>query len=86
MPEKQPTIATSTSRERRAFAMKSPSSPRNQIAILISRPDGEQPMAIDVTMPSDAYTDAQLLKQVGPKLRQAADLIAEIEIRWPHTE
>jgi len=46
------------------------------IAILISQAGGKQPMAIDVTVPSDAYTDAQLLKRIGPKLRQAANLIS----------
>jgi IclR family pca regulon transcriptional regulator len=45
------------------------------IAILISGRGGKQPMAIDVTVPSDAYTGTQLLNRIGPKLRQAANLI-----------
>jgi IclR family transcriptional regulator, pca regulon regulatory protein len=47
------------------------------IAVLLSRPGGEQPMAIDVTVPSAAYTTSQLLERVGPDLMQAAKLITE---------
>lgn len=47
------------------------------IAVLISRPDCERPMAIDVTVPSTAYTAAGLLEEIGPALRQAGNLIAE---------
>lgn len=47
------------------------------IAVLLLRPDDEQPMAIDVTVPSTAYTAARLLEEIAPKLRQAADLIVE---------
>lgn len=47
------------------------------IAILISRATGKQPVAIDVTVPSDVYTNSQLLAQIGPKLRRAAKLIVD---------
>ncbi len=51
------------------------------IAIPIARQGGMQPIAIDVTVPSEAYTAAQLLAEIGPKLVGAAELIAK-----PHTD
>lgn len=36
-----------------------------------------RPIAIDVTVPSDAYTAKQLRKEIGPKVIQAAKLIAK---------
>jgi IclR family pca regulon transcriptional regulator len=47
------------------------------IAMLLSRPDDELPMAIDVTVPSTTYTAAQLLKRIGPDLMRAANLVSE---------
>jgi IclR family pca regulon transcriptional regulator len=44
------------------------------IAMLLQRPGGEAPMAIEVSVPSDAYTAAQLREQVGPELRRAVRL------------
>lgn len=46
------------------------------IATLIARPSGEQPLAIEVSVPSDAYTVNQLAKKVGPRLKRAARLIS----------
>lgn len=47
------------------------------IAMLISRPDDERTMAIDVTVSSTACTVAQLLKYIGPEVITAMQLIAE---------
>jgi DNA-binding IclR family transcriptional regulator len=46
------------------------------IAVLVARPSGERPLAIDVTAPSGAYTADQLVKRVGPHLKRAARLIS----------
>lgn len=46
------------------------------IAMLVARPIGERPLAIDVTVPSPTYTVKQLVKQVGPQLKRAARLIS----------
>lgn len=46
------------------------------IAVLVPRPSREHLLAIDVTVPSDAYTVAQLTKQIGPRLKRAARLIS----------
>jgi DNA-binding IclR family transcriptional regulator len=45
------------------------------IAMPIAQPG--RPTAIDVTVPSAAYTAKQLLEEIGPKLVQAAELIAK---------
>jgi IclR family pca regulon transcriptional regulator len=42
------------------------------IAMLLPRRGRMQPLAIDVTVPSDAYTPTQLCEQVGPALSKAA--------------
>jgi IclR family pca regulon transcriptional regulator len=42
------------------------------IAMLLPQRGRMQPLAIDVTVPSDAYTAAQLCEQVGPALSKAA--------------
>jgi IclR family pca regulon transcriptional regulator len=47
------------------------------LAMLLPKTKLRQPTAIDVTVPSDAYTPAQLLRQIGPKLRHAARLISD---------
>jgi IclR family transcriptional regulator, pca regulon regulatory protein len=47
------------------------------IAALVSRPGIAHPTAIEVTVPSSAYTVEQLRKQVGPRLKRAAKLISE---------
>jgi IclR family pca regulon transcriptional regulator len=46
------------------------------IAALVPRPPGEHPIAIDVTVPSAAYTVGRLLKRIGPRVKRAARLIA----------
>jgi IclR family pca regulon transcriptional regulator len=46
------------------------------IAVLVARPSGERPLAIDVTVPSAAYTVDQLVKQIGPDIKRAARLIS----------
>jgi IclR family transcriptional regulator, pca regulon regulatory protein len=46
------------------------------IAVLVPRPRFEHPLAIDVTVPSDAYTPAGLLKSLAPALRRAARAIS----------
>ncbi|MGA9314518.1 MAG: IclR family transcriptional regulator [Solirubrobacteraceae bacterium] len=51
------------------------------IAIFIARRGRTPPIAIDVTVPSEAYTAAQLLEEIGPKLVGAAELIAK-----PHAD
>jgi IclR family pca regulon transcriptional regulator len=45
------------------------------IAMLLPRTVRTQPLAIDVTVPSHAYTTAQLIEQIGPKLGRAAQPI-----------
>jgi IclR family pca regulon transcriptional regulator len=47
------------------------------IAIPVTRPGSARPIAIDVTVPSEAYIAAELLEQIGPKLVRAAELIAK---------
>ncbi|MFZ1926959.1 MAG: IclR family transcriptional regulator [Solirubrobacteraceae bacterium] len=47
------------------------------IAALVPRPSSEYPAAIDVTVPSSAYTVEQLRKRIGPRLKRAAKLISE---------
>lgn len=46
------------------------------IAVLVPRPSGELPLAIDVTVPSDTYTVEQLRRKVGPRIKRAARLIS----------
>jgi IclR family pca regulon transcriptional regulator len=46
------------------------------IAVLVPRPRSEHPAAIDVTVPSGAYTVQQLRRRVGPRLKRAAKLIS----------
>lgn len=46
------------------------------LGMLLSQTKLKQPTAIDITVPSHAYTPAQLLQQVGPKLAHMAKLIA----------
>jgi IclR family transcriptional regulator, pca regulon regulatory protein len=46
------------------------------IAALVPRPRSAHPAAIDVTVPSSAYTVEQLRKQIGPRLKRAAKLIS----------
>ncbi len=49
------------------------------IAALVARPSGEHPLAIDVTVPSGAYTVERLAKEVGPLVERAARLISGSE-------
>jgi IclR family pca regulon transcriptional regulator len=46
------------------------------IAVLLPRPRSEHPLAIDITVPTDAFTADQLVKQLGPRLKRAAKLIS----------
>jgi IclR family transcriptional regulator, pca regulon regulatory protein len=46
------------------------------IAMLVARPIGEHPLAIDVTVPSATHTVEQLVKRVAPHLERAARLIS----------
>lgn len=46
------------------------------IAALVPRPRGKHPLAIEVTVPSNAYTVAQLAKAIGPRLKRTARLIS----------
>jgi IclR family pca regulon transcriptional regulator len=46
------------------------------IAVLVPRPRSEHQLAIDVTVPSSAYTPQRLLEEVGPLLQRAARLIS----------
>jgi IclR family pca regulon transcriptional regulator len=46
------------------------------IAMLVPRPRSEYPLAIDVTVPSAAYTVERLLEDIGPGLQRAARLIS----------
>ncbi len=48
------------------------------IAVLVPRPRGERPLAIDVTVPSDAYTVNRLVEDLGPRLKHAAKLISGV--------
>jgi IclR family transcriptional regulator, pca regulon regulatory protein len=45
------------------------------IAVLVPRPRSEHPLAIDVTVPSSAYTVNRLVKEVGPRLKRAVRLL-----------
>lgn len=47
------------------------------IAVLLPRPRSERPLAIDVTVPSSAYTVNKLLKEIGPRLKRAVTSLAE---------
>jgi IclR family pca regulon transcriptional regulator len=42
------------------------------IAVLVPQPRGEYPIAIEMTVPSSAYTVARLAKEIGPALRRTA--------------
>jgi len=46
------------------------------IAVRVPRPRSEHPLAIDVTVPSGAYTVERLVKDVGPRVKRAARLIS----------
>jgi|SRR5580693_2183695 DNA-binding IclR family transcriptional regulator len=46
------------------------------IAVLVPRPTGERSLAIEVTVPSSAYSPQQLANQIGPAVKRAARLIA----------
>lgn len=46
------------------------------IALLIPRPANEDPLAIELTAPSGTYTREHLVKDMGPRLKQTARLIA----------
>jgi IclR family transcriptional regulator, pca regulon regulatory protein len=46
------------------------------IAVLVPRPASEHPLALEVTVPSSAYTMTRLLKEIGPRLKRTARLIS----------
>lgn len=46
------------------------------IAFLVPRPVSEHPLAIEVTVPTSAYTVDQLLEDIGPRLKRTAKLIS----------
>jgi IclR family pca regulon transcriptional regulator len=46
------------------------------IAALVPRPRSEHPAAIEVTVPSSAYTVEQLRKRIGPRLKRAVKLLS----------
>ncbi len=46
------------------------------VAVLVPRPAGEYPLAIEVTVPSSAFTAKQLLDEVGPLVKRMASLIS----------
>jgi DNA-binding IclR family transcriptional regulator len=48
------------------------------IAVLVPRPRSEHPLAIDVTVPSPAYTLDRLVEDIGPRLKRAARLISGV--------
>ncbi len=56
------------------------------IAMLIARRGRTPPIAIDVTVPSAAYTATQLQEKIGPKLVRAAKLITQSQADKPHTD
>jgi IclR family transcriptional regulator, pca regulon regulatory protein len=47
------------------------------IAMLLAWPGGEPCVAIDLTVPSRAFTAAQLRKRIGPEVMRAARLISQ---------
>jgi IclR family pca regulon transcriptional regulator len=46
------------------------------IAVLVPRPRGEHPLAIELSAPSSAYSADRLVKDLGPRLKRAARLIS----------
>jgi IclR family transcriptional regulator, pca regulon regulatory protein len=46
------------------------------IAVLVPRPRSENPLAIDVTVPSSAYTVDRLAKEIGPRVKRTARLVS----------
>jgi IclR family pca regulon transcriptional regulator len=46
------------------------------IAVLVPRPADEHALAIDITVPSAAYTVDKLVKRLGPQIKRAAKLIS----------
>lgn len=46
------------------------------IAVLVPRPANEHPLALEVTVPSSAYSAKQLLAEIGPILKRTARTIS----------
>ncbi|MGH2834795.1 MAG: IclR family transcriptional regulator [Solirubrobacteraceae bacterium] len=46
------------------------------LAVLVPGARGGRSLAIDVTVPADTYSASRLVKQMGPRLKRAAKLIA----------
>jgi IclR family transcriptional regulator, pca regulon regulatory protein len=56
------------------------------IAMFVPTARGEPRVAIDITVPSSRLTAAQLLKRLGPKVKQTADAISKAGRGWPKSE
>lgn len=50
------------------------------IAVCVRRPHDEQPVAIDVTVPTDDFTVQELIEQIGPSVQHAANRIARLKV------
>jgi IclR family pca regulon transcriptional regulator len=46
------------------------------IAVLVPRPASEHPLALEVTVPSSAYSVKRLIAVIGPRLKRTAKLIS----------
>jgi DNA-binding IclR family transcriptional regulator len=46
------------------------------IAVLVPRPASEHPLALEVTVPSSAYSVKRLIAEIGPRLKRTAKLIS----------
>jgi IclR family pca regulon transcriptional regulator len=46
------------------------------IAVLVPRPRSAHPLAIDLTVPSSAYTVNRLVKELGPRLKRIAQTLS----------
>jgi DNA-binding IclR family transcriptional regulator len=55
------------------------------IAVCVRRVRNEQPIAIDVTVPADDFDVQELLEQIGPSVKYAANRIAQVEAKGLQT-
>jgi DNA-binding IclR family transcriptional regulator len=55
------------------------------IAVCVRRARDEQPIAIDVTVPTENFTVRELVEQIGPSVKYAANRIAQVEARGLQT-
>jgi len=56
------------------------------IAVCVQRARDEQPIAIDVTVLADDFTVRELVEQIGPSVKYAANRIAQIEAKGLQTD